>query len=159
MVNNQSVLGFKSAEDKKNVRTDHDLVSVKPAGDVSRRARSTLISVIMPVYNGDGSLDRAIASLRKQTYAAGIDGIDDSSVDDSHARLMGWAAVERRIRVLQNGENRGPSAARNQGLSHAAGEVVAYLDCDNKNIIRTISKECRISRPKVTSWFWVHCRR
>lgn len=91
------------------------------------------VSVIMPVYNGARTLDRALDSLLRQTFPRWeLLAIDDASTDDSHERLLCWSQRDRRIRVLRLGENRGPSAARNEGLRHATGDLVAYLDCDDE---------------------------
>lgn len=87
----------------------------------------------MPVFNGTVTLDRAIDSLRRQTFARWeMLAIDDASTDRSHERLLQWSRRDRRIRVLQLTENRGPAAARNEGLRHAAGALIAYLDHDDE---------------------------
>lgn len=91
------------------------------------------ISVITPVFNGAIFLDRAVESLLRQTFQRWeLLAIDDASTDDSHQRLVDWSHRDCRIRVLRLAENRGHAAARNEGLRHAAGSLIAYLDHDDE---------------------------
>jgi len=91
------------------------------------------VSVVMPVFNGAPFLDRSITSLRAQTFPGWeLLAVDDGSSDDSYAILVGWAAVDPRVRVLRHKANRGLSAARNTALAVAGGELIAYLDCDDE---------------------------
>jgi FkbM family methyltransferase len=86
----------------------------------------------MPVYNGARFLDRALDSLRAQTFADWeLLAVDDASADDSATRLAA-AAADTRIRVFRHPINRGPAAARNTALAAAGGELIAYLDCDDE---------------------------
>jgi len=91
------------------------------------------VSVIVPVFDGAAFLDRAFASLAKQTLANWeAIAVDDGSTDASAEILAKWAAAEPRIRALRHSENRGQSAARNTALAAARGEWIAYLDCDDE---------------------------
>ena len=92
-----------------------------------------VLSVIMPVYNGARTLDLAISSVLGQTFPAWeLVAVVDGSTDDSYEHLLRWREKDPRIRVLRAEQNRGPGAARNEGLRHATGELVAYLDCDDE---------------------------
>ena len=92
-----------------------------------------LISVIMPVYNGAATLDRALRSVHAQTFSEWeVVAVDDGSTDDTYAILQRWAKKDARIRVLRLDENRGPAAARNAALEIARGEWVTYLDHDDE---------------------------
>ena len=87
----------------------------------------------MPIFNGAAILNRAIPSMLRQDFPAWeLIAIDDGSTDDSYEHLQAWAERDRRIRPLQMSVNGGPAAARNAGLRHATGPVVAYLDCDDE---------------------------
>jgi glycosyltransferase involved in cell wall biosynthesis len=87
----------------------------------------------MPVFNGAKILDRAIGSLCRQTFPHWeLLAVDDASIDDSHDRLLRWSGRDPRIKVFRLSENRGPSAARNEGLRNSAGSLVTYLDHDDK---------------------------
>lgn len=91
-----------------------------------------MISVIMPVYNGAGQVEQAIASVVAQSNTGWeLLCIDDCSTDDSLSRLYEAADQDPRIRVLAHPENRGKSTARNTGLAHARGEYVFFLDADD----------------------------
>jgi hypothetical protein len=87
----------------------------------------------MPVHNGIDTLERAIDSVRGQSFTGWeLLAIDDSSDDGSYEQLIGWGTRDGRIRVLRNEQNLGPSATRNAGLEAATGDMVAYLDCDDE---------------------------
>lgn len=97
------------------------------------RGESTVpdISVIVPVYNAESFLKRAVDSLRRQSHSSiEILLVDDGSQDDSLALCRSFAAGDDRIRVLHQ-ENRGAAAARNTGVRSAAGELVCFVDSDD----------------------------
>lgn len=94
---------------------------------------TALISVIMPVHNGKPTLGAALASLLQQTYTRWeLLVVDDGSTDGSSEHLMRRAREDDRIHVFCTPENIGPSGARNEGLRRAAGDMIAYLDCDDE---------------------------
>lgn len=87
----------------------------------------------MPVYNGVGTVARAITSLKRQGLTAWeLLAVDDGSTDGSLELLEALGKADRRIRVLRTDENLGASAARNVGLRSATGQMIAYLDCDDE---------------------------
>jgi len=87
----------------------------------------------MPVHNGIATINRAIGSLLKQAYPSWeLIAVDDGSSDGTYDRLLHWSRQDKRIRVFRTESNRGPGAARNQGLRIACGEFVSYLDCDDE---------------------------
>ena len=87
-----------------------------------------LISVIMPVYNGERFISAAIQSILNQTYAPiEIIVIDDGSTDRTQAILEPF---KESIRVITQ-ENKGVSAARNAGLRCVTGTLVGFLDADD----------------------------
>lgn len=89
---------------------------------------SDSVSVIMPVYNGEAVLARAVASILSQTIPVReILVVDDGSVDHTADAAAG---LNGPIRYVSQ-SNRGPAAARNLGLSLAQGDVIAFLDCDD----------------------------
>lgn len=91
-------------------------------------SESPLISVIVPVYNGERFLRDAIDSILAQDYGRlQILVIDDGSTDTTPA-----IASEFRSRIdYHRQENQGPAVARNNGLSMARGEIVTFLDADD----------------------------
>lgn len=92
-------------------------------------SRDLPISAIVPVCNGAGFLAEAIASVRAQASpVAEIIVIDDGSTDGSGdlAETLGSD-----IRVIRQGRNVGPAAARNSGITAATGAIIGFLDVDD----------------------------
>ena len=91
-----------------------------------------MISIVMPCYNCEKALDRAIRSLRAQTIADWeLLAVDDGSADGTGAALDAWAREDERIRVFHQ-KNGGVSRARNAGITAAKGEWLAFLDADDE---------------------------
>lgn len=90
-----------------------------------------IISVIVPIYNAELYLVRCIESMIHQTYCAlQIILINDGSTDNSLAIAEKFAAQDKRIEVYSQ-SNQGQSAARNNGLQHAIGEYLSFVDADD----------------------------
>ena len=90
-----------------------------------------LITIIVPVYNARGYIDRCIASLAGQTYPAlQIILVDDGSTDGSGDVCRAYAGTDERIEVVRRA-NGGASAARNTGLDRARGVWIAFADADD----------------------------
>ncbi len=90
-----------------------------------------IISVIIPCYNQAEFLSKAVASLQAQTHEeweAII--VDDGSTDNSFAIAKSLAMQDKRIRVYKQ-SNGGSGSARNNGLEHAKGEYIQFLDADD----------------------------
>lgn len=89
------------------------------------------LSVIIPVYKVEGTLDRCMASVTGQTFGdLEIILVDDGSPDGCPALCDAWAEKDNRIRVIHK-ENGGLSSARNAGLDIATGEWVTFVDSDD----------------------------
>jgi glycosyltransferase involved in cell wall biosynthesis len=90
--------------------------------------QSALISVVIPVFNGERYVIEAIESVRRQA-SQGIEIIvvDDGSTDRTGDLVRALGDGVRYVRQ----PNRGPAAARNHGLRLALGEIVALLDADD----------------------------
>lgn len=92
---------------------------------------NALISIIIPVYNAAGYLERSLGSVRAQTYTnLEIITVDDGSKDDSLKMLNSFALSDSRIKVISK-ENGGSSSARNAGLREATGEYIGFIDADD----------------------------
>ncbi|MDR1927427.1 MAG: glycosyltransferase, partial [Oscillospiraceae bacterium] len=90
------------------------------------------ISLILPFYNEQEFLPRAVDSVLAQTVQDWeLILVDDGSRDASAALAQQLARRDPRIRLVQHAENRGLSAARNTGMEHANGEYLAFLDADD----------------------------
>jgi glycosyltransferase involved in cell wall biosynthesis len=86
-----------------------------------------VVSVVIPVFNGEPFVGEAIQSVLDQTHQPlEVIVVDDGSTDGSAGVARSFAGV----RVLES-ENAGPAAARNAGAAVARGEFVAFHDADD----------------------------
>jgi glycosyltransferase involved in cell wall biosynthesis len=86
-----------------------------------------LVSVVVPVYDGESFVARAVRSALAQTYPA-VE--DDGSRDGTPAILDALAERDPRVRPIHQA-NRGLSGARNAGIAAARGAFVNFLDADD----------------------------
>jgi len=97
------------------------------------RARRTMISVIIPYFNSEKTVARALESVVRQTFDGyEIIAIDDGSTDRTHRIVDEFFEKNAGVRfqhVFQ--KNQGPSEARNLGISKAKGKYLAFLDSDD----------------------------
>jgi glycosyltransferase EpsH len=90
-----------------------------------------LLSVIVPIYNGEKYLNECIESIVNQTYKnLEILCINDGSTDRSLEILQKWQNRDNRIKVYSQ-DNSGVATARNVGIREARGEFVSFVDCDD----------------------------
>ncbi|OQY26343.1 MAG: hypothetical protein B6244_13890 [Candidatus Cloacimonetes bacterium 4572_55] len=93
--------------------------------------RKPLVSVIIPIYNGEKYIEETLISLYKQTYPV-LETIiiDDGSTDRSVSIVekIDDVSCRRKIVSQQNGD---VSRARNEGIKNAEGELIAFLDQDD----------------------------
>ena len=98
---------------------------------MKQRSMEGLVSVIIPVYNVRPYLNEALDSVLDQSYEnLEIIIIDDGSTDGSSELCDEYGKKDARICVIHQ-DNRGLSAARNAGLDHMTGDLVAFLDSDD----------------------------
>lgn len=90
-----------------------------------------LVSVIMPLYNYEKFVEKAVRSLQNQTYKnLEIIVVDDGSTDKSGEIVDKLAKEDDRIKVTHQ-ENGGIGKAIKTGLSKATGDYIAFLDSDD----------------------------
>jgi len=90
-----------------------------------------MISVIMPVYNGEKFLEEAIKSILAQTETEfELIIINDGSTDNSEDIILTYSRIDHRIKYYKQ-ENKGEGAARNLGLQYAKGEFICFQDADD----------------------------
>jgi len=89
--------------------------------------KGPLVSVIVPVYNGERFLDSALKSIFNQDYRPiEVIVVDDGSTDNSADIARSYKEIHY---IYQ--PNQGPSVARNTGIAVAQGEFIAFLDADD----------------------------
>ncbi len=97
---------------------------------MNSRDNNPLISVIIPTYNREKSLGKAIQSVLDQTYSnIELIVVDDGSVDKTD-ELLGQFA-DKRLRVIRHKENKGVCAAKNTGLDNISGDWFFIADSDD----------------------------
>ncbi|MDA8447102.1 glycosyltransferase family 2 protein [Paracidovorax valerianellae] len=91
------------------------------------------VSVVMPIYNAEATLQRALDSIRNQTLLPfEVICVDDGSRDGSVCVAERYDPASAFVlRVVKQPRNAGAAAARNRGLDLAAGEIVGFLDADD----------------------------
>ncbi|MEM6252382.1 MAG: glycosyltransferase [Cyanobacteria bacterium P01_D01_bin.156] len=89
----------------------------------------TLISVIVPVYNGENTIAQTIESVLSQKHSQlELIVINDGSTDKTVSIVDSFTDV--RIRLISH-PNQGTSASRNRGIREAIGQYLAFLDADD----------------------------
>lgn len=93
---------------------------------------SYLVSVMMPVYNAENTIELAIKSLQYQTYSNWECVIvNDGSSDRTLEIINRLASLDSRIKIFSFDQNKGRGAARQFALGKLQGELVAMLDADD----------------------------
>ncbi|WP_270313633.1 glycosyltransferase family 2 protein [Vagococcus fluvialis] len=96
-------------------------------------SNNNVISVIIPVYNGEKTIVRALKSLEIQKYKdIEIICVDDGSTDNSYEIMKNYknnSGLE--VKIFQQ-LNQGASAARNLGIEKSKGEYLMFLDADDE---------------------------
>jgi len=93
--------------------------------------QSSLISIIIPIYNVEVYLANCLTSVKNQTYKH-FEAIlvNDGATDSSAEIATEFVQEDSRFRLIHQ-ENKGLSGARNTGLKEAKGDFVFYLDSDD----------------------------
>lgn len=90
-----------------------------------------IISIIVPVYNGEKTLNRCLDSILSQTYRDfEVILVNDGSTDSSLEVCEAYVNKDKRIRCLSQ-SNKGVSAARNLGIRESKGTYLTFVDCDD----------------------------
>ena len=145
----------------KSRSTDKKSVQVSPAAAPAMRKKGKMpeISVIIPVFNKARYVRDCLSSLMNSRFLnMEIICVDDCSTDDSRAIIRNIAGQDSRVRLICQEHNQGASVARNNGIRHASGEFLFFLDADDMviesilNEMISVGKEqgCDIVRGKIT---------
>ena len=99
------------------------------SGTRIRETPSVKFSVIIPAYNAERYIRKAVESCLGQTYAPyEIIVIDDASTDSTAAIAESFPSP---VRVIRLAKNSGVSVARNRGVEASTGDWLAFLDADD----------------------------
>ena len=94
-------------------------------------SKRNLVSVVIPVRNGERFIGKTLASALAQTHQdIEVLVVDDGSTDGTRNLVQTAAARDKRVRLLKN-DKIGVATARNYGIGKAQGELIAPLDGDD----------------------------
>lgn len=110
--------------------TDKEILSRLPLCKVEDSIKNQLVSVIIPAYNSENYIKKAIESVIEQTYSCWeLIIIDDGSRDQTKDVVKPYLS-DNRIHYFYK-ENGGEATARNAGLEKANGVFISWLDADD----------------------------
>lgn len=103
--------------------------------------KNALVSVIIPVYNGEKYIARCINSILNQSYKdLEIIIVDDNSKDISAEIICNYMKNNNNIKYIKSEHTIGPAETRNKGLISANSKYVLFLDCDDWLDLNCIEK-------------------
>lgn len=92
---------------------------------------SPLVSVIVPIFNGEAKLQRCLDSIKNQSYSnIEVIMINDGSTDGTASICDAYIANDSRFKVFTT-DNCGAAHAKNIGLDNAHGDFIRFVDCDD----------------------------
>jgi glycosyltransferase involved in cell wall biosynthesis len=108
---------------------------VRPrAGQRARRPADPLVSLVVPVFNEEESIDLYLDTvpplMERDGFRFEIVFVNDGSRDNTLAHLLDRAALDRRLRIVNLSRNFGKEAALTAGIDHARGDVIVPMDID-----------------------------
>ena len=100
------------------------------------------VTIAIPVYNGESYLRDAIQSVVNQTFQDWeLYLVNDGSTDGSLAIMQEYALRDIRIKVIDDGQNKGLVTRLNQSIEIAVGKYYARMDADDINDFNRFEKE------------------
>lgn len=100
-----------------------------------------LVSIIIPIYNGEKFIEETINSVLLQTYTNfELLIVDDGSTDGTRERIEKIKSTDHRVNYFYQ-ENNGVSMARNFGLTVSEGTLLAFLDADDVWMPENLAKK------------------
>ena len=123
----------------------------------SNMSENTLVSVVVPVYNGERFIDRTLVSALAQTYNPfEVIVVDDGSTDCTPYLIEAASIRDERIRAFRT-KNAGPAAARYFGIKQARGTLVAFLDADDLWHPEKIARQVEVMKRSSPNVGLVYC--
>lgn len=103
-----------------------------------------LVSVLMPVYNGEKFLAETIENILAQSYSyIELIIVDDGSTDSSYDIATRYTNTDQRVKVFKQ-LNTGAWAARNRAFDESSGEYIMYVDADDLISSQKIERQVQI---------------
>lgn len=94
--------------------------------------KKELISIIIPVYNGEKYLEECLDSVIKQTYKElEIIVVNDGSTDKTGSIIDSYVKKDIRIKQIALEKQKGVALARNAGIENAEGDYISFIDSDD----------------------------
>ena len=129
-----------------NTAVEH--VEIEPKIQMSYTPYAPEMSVVIPVYNEEDSLDHLYQKMLSAMEPLGktweLILVDDGSRDNSFTVLQRLAAADRRVKVVRFVRNFGQTAALSAGIDYARGDIIIPMDADLQNdpgdIVRLLTK-------------------
>ncbi|CAH0529064.1 glycosyltransferase family 2 protein [Vibrio hippocampi] len=110
---------------------------------MNNSASQATVCVIMPMFNSEHTIIRALESISAQTRLPDkVVVVNDGSTDSSPELVAKYQAPYELHLISQ--ENQGPSAARNRGITAAEEELVCFLDADDQWIDTKLEKQLNL---------------
>ena len=104
-----------------------------------------MISIIVPCYNAELTLDKTITSILKQTLKDfEVIFVNDGSTDQTNKILRQYENLDNRVQVIDLPRNMGVVKARNEGLLAAKGNIIAFCDADDYWRPEKLEKQTKI---------------
>lgn len=116
-----------------------------------------ILSVVIPVYNGENFIKYTIESLLNQTRPAfEIVIVNDKSIDQTKSILEGYSNFSN-IKVYHLEKNMGVSYARNYGVSQSIGDWILFMDADDLAEPELIEEQIKkLNEEKSKEWVLIH---
>lgn len=113
--------------------------------DAHNRGVTPRVSIVLPTRNRASELREAVESVFRQTFAAWeCLVVDDGSSDGTPGIASELVRADRRVRTIRRDPGGSLSAARNAGLAAARGELVAFLDDDDRWLPEKLALQTRL---------------
>jgi teichuronic acid biosynthesis glycosyltransferase TuaG len=119
-----------------------------------------IVSIVTPAFNSSRFIEAAINSVLQQDFQNWeLLVVDGGSQDNTCEIVERYSAVDPRVRLIPNPDDKGPAHARSTGVQHALGEYVAFLDGDDLWLRTKLSVQVDFMRSTCTEFsytqYWV----
>ena len=103
---------------------------------------SPLVSVIIPVFNGEKYIEQSMKSVENQTYRfVELIVVNDGSTDETESKILNFISKSNLHVKLLTTVNQGASHAKNLGLRSSEGQLIAFLDADDLWLPNKLEKQ------------------